>query len=98
MWAGVGLVWPAAAPPPAPPRPPDAIATQLMNAAGYDARHLGAFLERLEAREGEPSDALAFVSTHPPSADRAETIRTNARRGAPALTDAEWTAIKALCA
>ncbi len=69
-----------------------------MNAAGYDARHLGAFLERVEAREGEPSEALAFFSTHPPSADRADTIRTNARRGAPALTDAEWTAIKALCA
>ena len=79
-------------------READAIATELMNAAGYDARHLGAFLERVEAREGEPSDALAFFSTHPPSADRADTIRGNARRGAPALTDAEWTAIKAMCA
>ncbi len=79
-------------------READAIATELMNAAGYDARHLGAFLERVEAKVGEPSDALAFFATHPPSADRAHTIRTNARRGAPALTDAEWTAIRAMCA
>ena len=96
--AGLGQLLLAAAYTQEAEREADAIATELMNAAGYDAAHLGAFLERVEAREGEPSETLSFFSTHPPSADRANTIRGNARRGAPALTDAEWTAIRAICA
>ncbi len=98
MIAGLGQLLGASAYTREVEREADAIATELMNAAGYDARHLGVFLERVEAGEGEPSDELAFFSTHPPSADRANSIRGNARRGAPALTDAEWTAIRAMCA
>ncbi len=56
------------------------------------------FLGRMEAKQGDPSETLAFFATHPPSADRAKAIRERAGAGAPALTDAEWTAIRAMCA
>lgn len=78
-------------------READAIGTELMNRAGFDANALASALERLGRRHGEAGDVFAYVSTHPATAERVAAVRERAAGGRAALTDGEWSAIKTMC-
>ena len=75
----------------------DAFAAALMRRLGRPPSALGTMLGRLGHGGGE---SLAFLSSHPVTADRIaalEAAGTPAAGGAPLLTDAEWQALKAIC-
>jgi Zn-dependent protease with chaperone function len=64
--------------------------------AGFFAR-----LGRVEASLGRVGEGLAYLSTHPVSKERERRFKASARPGAsyrPALTPAEWRALKSMCA
>jgi predicted Zn-dependent protease len=73
----------------------DATGVEMLERAGLRADGLATFFARMQKEEG--SVALPrYVSSHPPSAERsAATARSSA--GQPALSDAEWKALKSIC-
>lgn len=76
----------------------DARAVQLMRAAGFAAAPMADFFERLAARHDDADTLFRYFASHPGSAERARVIRALAGAdGGPALTDAEWRALKRIC-
>jgi Zn-dependent protease with chaperone function len=77
----------------------DRWALKLLNQAGINTSGLAAFFERLQAEEEtEQSLFAAFLSTHPAGETRAARARSNAGAdGGPAMSPAEWAALKAIC-
>lgn len=78
----------------------DALGLDLMDKAGLDPTAAAAFFRRLEAKEAEKglSGLPAFLSTHPPTPARAAAAASRAHAGtAPALTAAEWEAVRSAC-
>jgi Zn-dependent protease with chaperone function len=76
----------------------DATALELMERARVSPQGTAAFFDRLIAEKKDSKDSI--LASHPPSAARAERAReraTNMGNLAPALTDAEWRAVKDLC-
>jgi predicted Zn-dependent protease len=74
----------------------DATGVEMLERAGLRADGLATFFARLE-KEGGSSSFLRYVSSHPPSAERSAATARGAA-GRPALTDAEWEALKEICA
>ncbi len=75
----------------------DAGAVKLLRRAGIGTEGFATFFERMEKR-GLRSK-LPYLSTHPPDAQRVAAVRAEATHGkAPALSNAEWQALKAICA
>jgi predicted Zn-dependent protease len=75
----------------------DAVAVEILADSDTDAGGLARFLDRLAASESEDPGMLAFLSTHPQSAARAEAIRDTAKRGDQGMSDADWRALRAIC-
>lgn len=76
----------------------DLAAADLLRKSNITADGLPAFLQRLGAREGDAADALAYLSTHPSSASRIRALAgAAAPGGSPAMTEAEWQALRAVC-
>jgi beta-barrel assembly-enhancing protease len=77
-------------------RAADAGALDRLDRARIGRAGFAAFFRRLQA----DSDNLpAWLSTHPASAERLQTIGTASAPGVtPALTDAAWSALRAACA
>jgi hypothetical protein len=79
----------------------DAIAR--LTGAGISPKPTAAFFARLRKAEtnlGRFEPALAYLSSHPLSGDRARRFETAARKGpvyTPALTSREWTELRAIC-
>ena len=78
-------------------READAKAIEILTAAGIDGRGLVRFFERLDAQRGQLEAAVALMSTHPLSADRAATLGRLAQPGAPGLTGPDWRALQQIC-
>jgi Zn-dependent protease with chaperone function len=79
-------------------RDADATAVGLLEKLGLRADGVARFFERL--MEDHPSDTAAVIgiwSSHPPTAERIAATR-RPPTGKPAFTDAEWTALKQVCA
>ena len=76
----------------------DTFGVGLINAAGGDAKALGAFLGRIAAM-GKLERNLAMLLTHPVTDERVALIGRLARRDPlpPILTPEEWRALKAMC-
>lgn len=73
----------------------DATGVGMLERAGLRADGLATFFARLAKDEGRDS-LLRYAGTHPPTAERqAATARD--RSGDPALTDAEWAALREIC-
>ncbi|MFQ5958627.1 MAG: M48 family metallopeptidase [Alphaproteobacteria bacterium] len=75
----------------------DGVGVALLEAAGIRAGGLVAFLDRAATEEGVSSGALAFLSTHPPSRERAEAVHAVAGKGRSAMSPSEWAALKSIC-
>ncbi|EME70896.1 peptidase M48, Ste24p [Paramagnetospirillum caucaseum] len=77
----------------------DSGALALLEMAGIGSDGLARFFRRLETMEGRPGQVLAWLGTHPEAGRRAAAVE--ARRGAaprlPALSEADWLAVKRVC-
>ena len=76
----------------------DAVAIDMLAETDIDAGGLIRFLERMSRHEGGGAGVVSFLSTHPPSAARLDTVRETGRAGGAAMTPDEWRALKAICA
>lgn len=76
-------------------READAAALATLQRAGLRADGLHSFFLRM-AKNGDAAQALGWLSTHPPLAEREEaTVRGT--EGASALTRAQWQALRGVC-
>jgi Zn-dependent protease with chaperone function len=76
----------------------DETALDLMTRLRISPQGTAAFFDRLMAKNKDSKGTI--LATHPPDAARAERARERAAKlgdPAPALSDAEWRAVKALC-
>ena len=83
-------------------READRFAAMTAARLGFDPSALATLLERV-AGDSEMSQALAFLSTHPLTAERRAALEAAAREfpataSEPVFSDEEWTAIKSMCA
>lgn len=72
---------------------------ELLQAAGLDSRGMASFFARLQALEGDPRGSrwTEFLASHPDTGRRVAAARALASPGAPALSSADWTQVRALC-
>lgn len=70
---------------------------EMLNAAGMDSRGLFSFFDRIKDAGDDVPGAVEFLSTHPSGEARRENIEGVASEGELALTEAEWTALRAIC-
>jgi Zn-dependent protease with chaperone function len=73
----------------------DTTARALLEGAGLGARGLAAFFARLEETYGDLPAALALLSTHPSNESRQGFF--TGPGGAPAMPEADWQALQAIC-
>lgn len=79
-------------------RDADSIALDILGGAGISSKGMADFLERVARQEGSNAGAMSFVSSHPPSAERAAAARQAIAAGAhPALSPSAWNALKHIC-
>lgn len=77
----------------------DARAIQLLGAQNISTRGMADFFGRLANRQDDPRlrRAAEWFATHPDTAERARRAAVAAAPGRPALSEAEWRALKAAC-
>jgi predicted Zn-dependent protease len=76
-------------------READAAGAAILRRAGWDAREMVAFMERLRQEQGrDPAALQVFLSSHPAPAERAALLRKTVRAGG-ARDSAEFARIKA---
>lgn len=84
-------------------RAADDFGVRLMNRGGFDARPMAAFFNRLAAMEKKKGLAKGtgrmreWMSSHPPTKDRAQYVLDLAEKGNDILSQAEWDALKKIC-
>ncbi len=81
-------------------READAIGVAMLNRLGIRGTGLAQFFDyvaREEAKRGGGGGIGRYFATHPASEERAKTIRAKATGSNPAMTAAEWAAIKRMC-
>ena len=79
-------------------RAADRYAVELLNASGIDGGGLARFFERIAERAGgEDHPVFRILSTHPPTGERAETVRASARADGSALPSHEWQRLRRIC-
>lgn len=66
----------------------------ILASAGIDGGGIGRFLERLNEKPGDAPSAVRFLSAHPTLASQAS---RGAGGGRPALSPAEWRALREIC-
>jgi Zn-dependent protease with chaperone function len=69
----------------------------LMTGAGYDVAPVAAFFSRLAAEHADGDIPIAFLRSHPPTAERARLFQSLPSSGRAALDPVEWVALKAIC-
>jgi len=74
----------------------DAAAIATLTKAGLRADGLGRFFADLEAHEHGVAGEITWLNTHPPTEQRRHEVARSAEGKEP-FTEAEWTAIKAIC-
>lgn len=63
-------------------READAVGATIMRRAGWDAREMVAFMEKLRQEQGRnPSAVESFLSSHPAPGERAQRLRNSVRAG-----------------
>jgi beta-barrel assembly-enhancing protease len=73
----------------------DATGVAMLERAGLRADGLSTFFARMQKEEGNDA-LLRYVSSHPPSSERSAAAARSSS-GEPALSDAEWAALKGIC-
>ncbi len=75
----------------------DLVGVEMLNETGIDSRGLVSFFKTLDEQGSTIPGALEFVSTHPTGATRTAKLEEHMKEGKPALTEAEWEALKSIC-
>ncbi len=78
----------------------DAYAGDLLVEAGLPPSAIADFFQRLQARGGEPAGLLVHLRSHPALGDRIAAARDRDPGSAalpPALTEAQWQALRSIC-
>lgn len=77
----------------------DARAIELLKAEGISTRGMADFFDRLADHRSprEAKDVAEWFSTHPDTERRAHAARALATEGRPALSAADWAAVKRVC-
>lgn len=75
----------------------DHVGVEMLNTAGIDSHGLIDFFATLEAQGNSIPGALEFLSTHPTGDTRTSRLQEYVADGEPAMTDAEWEALKKMC-
>jgi predicted Zn-dependent protease len=75
----------------------DTAALALLAAAGIGAEGLARFFERLAETGRDMPAALKLLSTHPSHDARARLFAAAAGTGGPAMSEADWTALRGIC-
>lgn len=75
----------------------DRVGVQMLNGAGFNSHGLTDFFKTLDEQGNAIPGALEFVSTHPTGKTRTSRLEELVQDGEPALTDAEWAALKTMC-
>ncbi len=80
-------------------READATALQLLDGASMRADGLSRFFEKLLTMQkgDDAAEKMGVFSTHPPTRERIDATRREKATGQPAMTAAEWKALKAIC-
>jgi predicted Zn-dependent protease len=79
-------------------RDSDSIAFDILSGAQISSRGFADFFDRMSKEEGSTMRAFSFMSSHPPSTERAQAARNAVPANVqPALSDADWNALKAIC-
>lgn len=78
-------------------READTVGIRMMNRAGIRGAGLADFFARMAERHGDNDGLSEYMSTHPSSSARAESIREQAEGTGPAMTEAEWAALRNIC-
>ena len=80
----------------------DREAVAILSEAGLPSSPLGGFFQRMAARYGESAGVLRYLSSHPALGERARAAREAdgiaGQAFEPVLTDAEWLALRQICA
>jgi beta-barrel assembly-enhancing protease len=74
---------------------------RMLLAAGIDPRGMLEFFRKMDAREGAGISLPGYLSSHPPSADRAQRLHAlaaTAPPSAPLLAGYDWTDVRTMCA
>ena len=72
----------------------DLFAHRMLERAGISSAGMAAFFDRIDGMDG---DLPGYLSTHPASGGRAEAARAADGGGTPALSDADWQALRGIC-
>jgi len=76
----------------------DAKGVAILDSAGIDSQGLIGFFNMLKKREDNGLNIPEFFSSHPLTADRIAAIRAaSSGKGGPAMSKAEWAAVKKMC-
>lgn len=80
-------------------READSIAVQKLRHANIDNRGIVTFFARLQAEHMGLEGLLSYISSHPANSERMKAVPQDkhAARYTPALTKAEWEALKQIC-
>lgn len=76
----------------------DALAVELLQAAGLASDGLITFLRRMQTEGGPSTKVPAFLSSHPLHEARIEAMEPWVRPGAPALLPEQWEELRQVCA
>jgi beta-barrel assembly-enhancing protease len=77
-------------------READRIGVAMLNQADIRAAGLSAFFRRA-GKDGDPGGVMKYLSTHPPTGERAADIETRATGKGDAMTADEWRALRTIC-
>jgi predicted Zn-dependent protease len=74
---------------------------RMLLAAGVGPEGMITFMEGLKRKDGDPAGVLRYLSSHPPTADRIERLRSLAgppgRPSIKLLPDSDWTTLRERC-
>jgi len=80
-------------------READRVGVDMLNKADIRGAGLVAFFQRVGKQQGgDSSGVLRYLQTHPPTGERAGDIEARAIGKGPAMTAAEWQALRTICA
>jgi predicted Zn-dependent protease len=80
-------------------READRVGVEMLNKADIRGAGLVAFFRRIgKDQGGDSGGVLRYLGTHPPTGERAAEIEAGALGKGPAMTDAEWQALRTICA
>lgn len=78
-------------------READVIGVRMLNRADIRGAGFADFFDRIAKMQRPSSGLSSYLSTHPSSTDRARKVRAMATGRGPAMSAADWQAIKAMC-